>query len=122
MRAVPHDTQALERRIGQMMVAWTYVAIALLLIGVVLMIAAGISPFDASPAFEPGAIVAGLFALEPAAFLSLGLIVCIAIPISRVIAAAVGYVRVRDWLMLAISIAILVVIALAIALAVVGAP
>lgn len=121
MTARRPDAQALERRIGRMMVAMTYVAIALLLVGVALMAAAGISPLDASPAFAPGAIVSGVVALDPEAFLWLGLIVSIATPISRVIAAAVGYWRTRDWLMVTVSVAILGVIALAITLAVAGA-
>lgn len=121
MTAQHRVSQGLERGIGRMMVGLTYFAIALLLVGVVLMAVRGISPLDASPAYEPGAIVAGLVAFDPEAFLWLGMIVSIATPISRVIAAAAGYWRARDWLMVVVSMAILGVIAVAVTLAAIGA-
>jgi uncharacterized membrane protein len=114
--------RAFERRIGRLLVRSTYLAVALLLVGVVLMAVNGISPLADAPTFEPGAILAGLTSLQPTAFLWLGLAVVIATPISRVIAALVGYARVGDRLMVGVSVAILVVIAIGIVVSVVEAP
>ena len=57
-------------------------------------------------------------ALDPAAFLWLGILAVIATPLSRVIAAAIGFARLGDRLMVGVAIGILVVIALGIATAV----
>ena len=110
-----------ERTIGRLLIAMTYVSVSLMAVGVVLMLVNGISPLDQSPSFDPTALVPGLLALEPAAFLWLGLVVVIAAPIARVVLAAVAYARDRDRTMVAVSIAILVVLAVAVAIAVTGA-
>ena len=60
------------------------------------------------------AVVSAALALEPVGLLWLGLIVVIATPIVRVIAAAVAYARGGERRMLGISIAILAVIAIGI--------
>jgi len=113
------EARAFETRIGKLLVGATYLAVALLVVGVLLMAANGISPLADAPTFEPGAIVAGLTTLQPTSFLWLGLAVVIATPISRVIVALVGYARTGDRLMVAVSIAILVVITVGVVTAVV---
>ena len=110
-------TAAAERRIGRLLIAMTYVAVALLVAGVVLLVAAGISPLSGGPPFDLAAIPAELVAGTPAGFLWLGLMAVIATPIVRVIGAAVAYGSTGEWTMVAISAAILVVIALGIAIA-----
>ena len=100
-----------ERLSGRLLIGFTYVSMGLLLIGVVLMIANGISPLDAAPALDPGTLVASLAALDPEAFLWLGLLAVIAAPIGRVIVAGIAYGVDRDMTMVAISVAILIVIA-----------
>lgn len=109
-----------ERLIGRLLTAVTYVSVGLLLIGVVLLIAAGISPVSGGPAMDPGRLVSDLVALKPAGFLWLGLLAVIAAPISRVSVALVAYARDRDWLMVGVSGAILAVIATAVISAVVS--
>jgi uncharacterized membrane protein len=109
-----------ERRLGRLLIAVTYLAVALLLIGVVLLLAAGVSPLAGGPSLEPGRLVADLLALEPAGFLWLGLVAVIATPVSRVIGAAVGFARLGEPLMAAVSLAILVVIAVGVAVALAG--
>jgi uncharacterized membrane protein len=104
-----------DRFIGRLLIAVTYVAVGLLTIGVVLMLAAGISPLAGGPPLDIGNIVADLGSLEPEAFLWLGILAVIATPISRVIVAAIGFARLGDRWMVAISLAILAVIAVAIA-------
>jgi len=102
---------AAERVIGRLLISVTYVSVGLLAIGVVLMVADGISPTSGGPPLDLPTLGAQLVALEPAAFLWLGVLTVIAAPIGRVIVAAVAYARESDRLMLAVSIAILVVIA-----------
>ncbi len=107
-----------ERRIGRMLIGATYIAVALLLVGVALMATQGISPLADAPPFQPGAIAADILALQPTGFLWLGLLVVIATPISRVVVALAGYVRTGDRLMVGVSIAILAVITLGVVIAV----
>jgi uncharacterized membrane protein len=104
-------TVAAEWLIGRLLIAVTYVAVGLLTVGVVLMIANAISPLSGGTPLDLASLGSELLALEPAAFLWLGLIAVIAAPIGRVIVAAVAYARDADWLMVGISLAILAVIA-----------
>ena len=106
-----HRAAAAERLIGRLLIAVTYVAVGLLAIGVVLMVAAGISPLSEGPPLDLATLGAQLLARDPAAFLWLGLMTVVAAPIGRVIVAAVAYARDGDWLMVGISLGILVVIA-----------
>ncbi len=109
--AVVARALATDRLIGRLLIAVTYVSVGLLSIGVVLMIADGISPTSGGPPLDLPGLGAELVALQPAAFLWLGLLAVIAAPIGRVIVAAVAYARESDWLMLAVSVGILLVIA-----------
>lgn len=109
-----------ERLIGRLLTGITYVSVALLIVGVVLLLAAGTSPTSGGPALDPGRIVPDLFTLKPSGFLWLGLVAVIAAPITRVTVALVAYARDRDWLMVGVSSAILLVIAIAIGSAVVS--
>ena len=111
---------AFERALGRLLIALTYVAVALLATGVVVMIGQGISPLSAAPDFDPRRLLADVEAFVPAGFLWLGLLAIIAAPISRVAAAAVGYGRAGDRSMVAIAIAILVVIAASITSAIIA--
>jgi uncharacterized membrane protein len=104
-------TAADERLIGRLLIAVTYVAVGLLSIGVVLMIADGISPLSGGPNLDLATMGAQLLALEPAAFLWLGILAVVATPIGRVIVAAIAFARDADWLMVGIALAILAVIA-----------
>ncbi len=101
-----------ERQIGRLIVRITYLAVALLVFGVVSMVAAGISPLDAVPALDRAGLIAAIGGLRPEGVLWLGLMAVIATPIIRVIAAAFAYGRGPEWRMLAISIATLAVIAI----------
>jgi uncharacterized membrane protein len=120
IRSERGGTVQAERLIGRLLTGITYTSVALLLVGVGLLIAAGISPVSGGPGMDPGRLVSDLGALKPAGFLWLGLLAVIAAPISRVAVALLAYARNEDWLMVAISTAILVVIAIAIGSAVVS--
>ena len=110
---------AFERTIGRLLIGVTYLAAALLGIGVVLMLAAGISPLSGGPPLDVGSIVADIVALRPEGFLWLGLVAVIATPITRVLAAAIGFWSAGDRAMVGIAVAIVAVIALSIATALV---
>jgi uncharacterized membrane protein len=114
------SARAFERRIGRQLVGATYIAVGLLVIGVVLMIANGISPLDDAPTFAPGAIVHDILTLQPTGFLWLGLAFVIATPISRVIVALVSYLHAGDRLMVVVSVGILVVITVGVVAAIAG--
>ena len=107
--------RAFERSIGRLIIATTYVAVALLLAGVVLMAIGGISPLDDGPRLDLGALPADLVALVPSAFLWLGLLAVIATPVSRVVAAAIASARAGDRFLAVVSVAILVVLAASVA-------
>jgi uncharacterized membrane protein len=89
--------------------------VAFLVIGVGLMVAAGIGPLDGGPSLDLDTLAADLVALRPAAFLWVGLGIVLATPITRVAAAGIGYGRQRQWTMVLVSIGILAVIAVGVA-------
>jgi uncharacterized membrane protein len=105
------QTNAAERIAGRLLIVVTYVSVGLLAIGIVLMLADGISPLDGGPPLDLATLGTQLLALEPAAFLWLGLLAVIAAPIGRVIVSGVSYARAGDRLMVAVSVGILAVIA-----------
>lgn len=107
-----------ERLSGRLLIGFTYLAVGLLVVGFVLMIANGISPLDPAPAFDLRELPASLLALDPVAFLWLGLLAVIATPIGRVIVAGIVYAADGDTTMVVISVAILLVIAVAVATAI----
>lgn len=100
-----------ERQIGRLIVRITYLAVALLGVGVVSMVVTGVSPLDAVPTLDAAGLIAAIGGLRPEGVLWLGLMAVIATPIIRVLAAAFAYARGAEWRMVAISIAILAVIA-----------
>ena len=116
-QAAIHDARAAaaEYGIGRLLIAMTYVAVGLLVVGVVLMIADGISPLSGGPGLDLATLGSQLVALDPAAFLWLGLLAVVAAPIGRVIVAGVAYARQADWLMVAIALGILAIIAIGVA-------
>lgn len=110
-------SNGLDLAIARLLTAGTYLSVALLAIGVVLMAAAGRSPLAGGPAFDAGTLVGDLVALRPEGFLWLGLIAAIATPSIRVAASLLGYLRRGERTMALVSILILGVIALSVVLA-----
>ncbi len=109
-----------ERRLGRLLIAVTYLAVTLLMLGVVLLLLAQVSPLAGGPPLDPGGLVRDVLALDPAGFLWLGLLAVIATPVSRVLGASVGFLRRGEPLMAAIAFAILVVIGVGVGVALVG--
>jgi uncharacterized membrane protein len=111
---------AAERQIGRLLILLTYLSVALLVLGVLLLLVAGISPLDDGPGLDLATLLPEVAALGPAGLLWLGLIAVIVTPISRVVTAAVAYGRAGDWPMVGIALGILSIIAVGIATAVAG--
>ena len=114
----PAGTLQAERLIGRLLIGITYVSVVLLLIGVGLLVGAGVSPLSGGPGLNVDRLPSDLLGLEPTGFLWLGLLAVIAAPITRVVVALLAYARDRDWLMVGVSGGILLVIAVAIGSAV----
>jgi len=106
-----------ERVAGRLLIVVTYLSVVLLAIGLVLMLASGISPLDGGPPLDLGTLGEQLRTLDPAAFLWVGLLAVIAAPIGRVLVSGVNYARAGDRLMVAVSVGILAVIAVGVATA-----
>jgi uncharacterized membrane protein len=104
----------LERSVARLLTVGTYASIALLAAGVIAMIAAGRSPLDPPPRFDPAGIIADLGALRPEGFLWLGIVVVIATPTARVVTTLIGYLREGDRVMAVVSVLILAVIGLSV--------
>ena len=105
----------LDRIVARLLAIGTYLSVALLAIGVVLLALAGRSPLDATTQpFDLGRIPADLLAGRPEGFLWLGLVAAIATPLARVATSLVGYIRGGERRMIAIATAILVVVAIAV--------
>ena len=102
----------LEARVARVLKVGTNAAVALVGVGVVLMLASGRSPMEIAPSLDPATLVAGLVALQPAAFLWLGILVILATPAARVGTALFGYFRQGEREMALVGLLILAVIAL----------
>ena len=111
------DPTRLELRIARLLVLGTYAGVALLAVGIVLMVAAGLDPQTAPvPAFDPGTIVADLLAFRATGFLWAGLLVVMALPVTRVAIAAAGFGVSGERRMAAIALTVLAVLAMSVVL------
>jgi uncharacterized membrane protein len=117
-RRAARDAPALDQLVARLLRLGTYASVGLLAAGVVLMAAAGRSPLDGGPRFDPSRLVADIVALRPEGVLWLGLLAAIATPSARVAASLVGYVRGRERAMVVVAAGILAVIALSVVLAI----
>jgi uncharacterized membrane protein len=106
---------SVETRIARILTVGTRFAVALLAIGSVLLVAGGTSPLAADwPPLDLASLPRDLAALQPAAFLWLGLIATIATPLVRVAASTWSFARAGEPRLAGLGVAVLVVIALAI--------
>jgi uncharacterized membrane protein len=102
----------LEGRVARVLRLGTNVAVALVAVGVVLMLAGGHSPLEVAPSLDPAGLVAGVAALQPAAFIWLGVLLVLATPVARVLTAGIGYLRNGEREMVVVAVLILAVVAL----------
>ena len=107
----------LERRIARLLTIGTWTAVAFLVVGLALMVAAGIGPLSGGPSFDAGRLIPDLTTLRPAGFIWLGLVVVVGTPAARVFASLIGYASRGERLMAVIAVLILVVIGSSVALA-----
>jgi uncharacterized membrane protein len=111
------DPTILELRIARLLVLGTYLGVALLAAGIALMVATGVDPLAApTPAFDPGALVRDLVALRATGFLWAGLLVVMALPVTRVAIAAAGFGLSGERRMAAIALAVIAVLAISVVL------
>ena len=102
----------LETTISRLLVAGTYLAMGLILVGVLLMLAEGIDPLahGGVPPFDLSGIPAEIAAGTPLGFLWLGLVAVLALPLGRVLVAGVGFLAARDTRLALVSLAVLLVV------------
>jgi uncharacterized membrane protein len=109
---------SLETLIARVLQVGTYTAMALILIGVVLMALGGIDPLaTVTQPFDPATLVADVLGLRAAGFLWLGIVMVIGLPVGRVLLELAGAIAHRDAPMAAIAVGILVVVGIAIVVA-----
>jgi uncharacterized membrane protein len=101
----------LEPALARVLQVGTYISIALVLVGTVLLLAGGVSPLAASPAFQLERLVRDILAGRPAGFLWLGIVGICLTPALRVVGALIGFWRRGERRMVAVALLILAVIA-----------
>ncbi|MEO5703929.1 MAG: DUF1634 domain-containing protein [Candidatus Limnocylindrales bacterium] len=106
------QASGLESNLARVLQAGTYLSIALVAVGVVLLVAGGGSPLDPGPPFSLGTLVQDLAGGKPAGFLWLGILGIVATPGVRVFGALAGFWRRGERRMAAVALAIIAVVAL----------
>jgi uncharacterized membrane protein len=109
----------MEAAIGRVLLVGTWIAMALLAVGVLLTLTSGVDPLSHGPIppFSLAAIPPAVAALRPAGFLWAGVTLLIALPIGRVIVGGIGFLAARDWRLALISLLVLVVVLVSVAAA-----
>ena len=105
---------AIETLVARLLVAGTYLAVGLILVGVLGMLAQGIDPLalESAPAFDPAAIPSDLASLRPAGFIWAGIVVVMTLPIGRVVVAGAGFFASGERRLALISALVVLVVAL----------
>jgi uncharacterized membrane protein len=109
--------------VGALLGLGTLAVVGLVLVGSVLMLAAGLRPMvDRGPALDPGTLIRDVIALRPEGFLWLGLLLTVTLPAARVALALLGFARARDLRAASVAVAVLCVLALSVAIALASRP
>jgi len=101
----------LEPALARVLQAGTYVSIALVAVGTVLLLAGGTSPLAGGPALRLGSVVSDIATGRPEGFLWLGILGICATPALRVVGALLGFWRRGERNMVAVALLILAVVA-----------
>jgi uncharacterized membrane protein len=111
---------AMEAAIGRLLLAGTWLAMALLAVGVALTLTTGVDPLNHGgiPPYSIGSIPAAVVALKPEGFLWAGVTLLIALPIGRVIVGGIGFLAARDLRLALISLLVLLVVLVSVAAAI----
>jgi uncharacterized membrane protein len=113
---------SVEARIARLLTFGTRLAVAFLAAGSLLLIAGGTSPLAGDwPPLQVAALPSQLLDLVPAGFLWTGILVTIATPFLRVLAATAGFAAAGERRMVALGVALLAVIGVAVAAGMAGA-
>ena len=111
---------AMEAAIGRLLLAGTWIAMALIAVGVVLTLGNGVDPLDHGgiPPYRLSSIPAAIVAMKPEGFLWSGITLLIALPIGRVIVGGIGFLAARDLRLALISLLVLLVVLVSVAAAI----
>ena len=102
---------SLEVALAHVLQLGTYVSVALIAVGAVLLLARGGSPIQGGPALDLATLPADILRLRPAGFLWLGILGVLATPGLRVTRALMGFARRGEQRMVVVSVLVLTVIA-----------
>ena len=109
---------AIETLAARLLVVGTYLAVGLILIGVLGMLAQGIDPMSATaPTFDPTAIPSDIASLQPAGFIWAGIVVVMTLPIGRVVVAGAGFFASGERRLALVSALVVLVVALSLVVA-----
>jgi uncharacterized membrane protein len=110
---------AIESVVARILVIGTWIAVGLILVGVLGMLAAGIDPMAHPPvmAFDLAAVPGDLVALRPAGFIWTGILVVMTLPVGRVVVAGAGFFAAGERRLALISALVILVVALSIVVA-----
>ena len=105
LQGTPQGTPpaSLELALSHVLQLGTYVSVALIAIGSILLLASGGSPLQPGPALDLTQLPADLLGLRPAGFLWLGIVGVVATPALRVGRALLGFLRRDERRMVAVS-------------------
>lgn len=104
------QSRGLESTLARVLTIGTFVSMALVAIGLVLLVAGGRSPLDPAPPLSLATLGPDLLAGRPAAYLWLGILGVVATPAARVIGALLGFWRGGERRMALVALAILAVV------------
>ena len=107
---------AIEALVARILVAGTYLAIGLILIGVLGLVASGTDPLahGAIPPFDLPAIPGDLAGLQPVGFIWAGIVIVMALPVGRVVVAGAGFCAAGERRLALVSVLVVLVVALSI--------
>lgn len=108
---VDRTTADLEPMLARVLQVGTYVSIALIAVGTILLLASGTSPLAGGPDLTIGGLVGDVAAGRPEGFLWLGILGICATPALRVAGALLGFSRRGERSMVAVAVLILAVVA-----------
>ena len=104
---------AIEALVARILVVGTYLAVGLILLGVIGMLVQGIDPLapDGFPPFDLPSIPSDLAALEPSGFIWAGIVVVMTLPIGRVAVAGAGVFAAGERRLALVSALVILVVA-----------
>ena len=102
---------SLEVALAHVLQLGTYVSVALITVGSVLLLAGGGSPIQGGPPLDLATLPADLLAFRPGGYLWLGILGVLATPGLRVARALLGFARRSEDRMVVVSVLVLAVIA-----------